>query len=208
MRGKVQRTLARRILIQHPGNLCRKLDCCYALAEASGRTRERRLEPILEVASLYQSLALLDQLTHKIEPTSCGTSRAFMCPGSIVDLAFFVGINSEAFKECPEIRWISIGSLRREVAAIDTGTTIRIAIWDGAVCGGCSFAVIAKNWSPRRSSSISRRYALAAFSLPSGRKYCVPLIGAETFFSSSCRSSLRSTKSISLVFTISRSDCV
>ena len=51
-------------------------------------------------------------------------------------------------------------------------------------------------------------YALAAFSLPSGRKYWVPLIGAETFFSSSCRSSLRSTKSISLVFTISRSDWV
>ncbi len=66
-----------------------------------------------------------------------------MCPGRIVDLAFLVGINSEAFKECPEIRWISIGSLRREVAAIDTGTAIRIAIWDSAVCGGCSFPVIA-----------------------------------------------------------------
>ena len=51
-------------------------------------------------------------------------------------------------------------------------------------------------------------YTEAASWLPSGRKYCVPLMGAETFFSSSCRSSLRSTKSISEVLTISRSDCV
>ena len=43
---------------------------------------------------------------------------------------------------------------------------------------------------------------------PSGRKYCVPLIGSLTFRSSSCKSSLRSTKSMSDVFTISRSEDV
>ena len=51
-------------------------------------------------------------------------------------------------------------------------------------------------------------YALAASWLPRGRKYCVPLIGAETFRKSSCRSSLRSTKSISDVLTISKSEDV
>src|ERR1700745_3285905 len=51
-------------------------------------------------------------------------------------------------------------------------------------------------------------YALAASCPPSGRKYCVPLIGSVTLRSNSCRSSLRSTKSISDVFTISRSDDV
>ena len=58
------------------------------------------------------------------------------------------------------------------------------------------------------SSAQNDRYALAASWLPSGKKYCVPLIGAETFRSSSCKSWLRSTKSISEVFTISRSDDV
>jgi len=53
-----------------------------------------------------------------------------------------------------------------------------------------------------------RGYALAASCPPSGKKYCVPLIGSLTFRRSSCRSSLRSTKSISEVFTISRSDDV
>ena len=51
-------------------------------------------------------------------------------------------------------------------------------------------------------------YAPTASCPPSGRKYCVPLIGSVTFRKSSCRSSLRSTKSISDVFTISRSDDV
>ena len=51
-------------------------------------------------------------------------------------------------------------------------------------------------------------HALAASSAPKGKKYCVPLMGAETFRSNCCRSSLRSTKSISEVFTISRSDDV
>jgi len=50
--------------------------------------------------------------------------------------------------------------------------------------------------------------ALAASSDPNGRKYCVPLMGAETFLSSSCKSSLRSTKSISEVLTMSRSEDV
>ncbi len=54
--------------------------------------------------------------------------------------------------------------------------------------------------------SLLEAYALAASWLPSGRKYCVPLMGAETLRNSSCKSSLRSTKSISEVFTISRSD--
>ena len=53
-----------------------------------------------------------------------------------------------------------------------------------------------------------KAYALAASCLPNGRKYCVPLIGAETFRSNSCKSWLRSTKSISEVFTISKSDDV
>src|SRR5260370_31449001 len=43
---------------------------------------------------------------------------------------------------------------------------------------------------------------------PSGRKYCVPLIGSVTLRNSSCKSSLRSTKSISDVLTISRSGAV
>ena len=51
-------------------------------------------------------------------------------------------------------------------------------------------------------------YAPTASCPPSGRKYCVPLIGSVTLRNSSCRSSLRSTKSISDVFTISRSDDV
>jgi hypothetical protein len=48
----------------------------------------------------------------------------------------------------------------------------------------------------------------AASCPPSGRKYCVPLIGSVTFHSSSCKSSSRSTKSISDVLTINRSDDV
>lgn len=51
-------------------------------------------------------------------------------------------------------------------------------------------------------------YAPTASCPPSGRKYCVPLIGSVTLRRSSCRSSLRSTKSISEVLTISRSDDV
>lgn len=51
-------------------------------------------------------------------------------------------------------------------------------------------------------------YALAASRLPNGRKYCVPLMGAETFRSNSCKSSFRSTKSISEVFTTRRSEDV
>src|SRR5271157_4842461 len=52
-----------------------------------------------------------------------------------------------------------------------------------------------------------RIYALAACSSePSGRKYCVPRIGSLTRRSSACKSSLRSTKSISDVFTISKSE--
>src|SRR5258706_6893469 len=43
---------------------------------------------------------------------------------------------------------------------------------------------------------------------PSGKKYCVPLMGSVTFRNSSCKSSLRSTKSMSDVLTISRSDDV
>src|SRR5712691_10754346 len=58
----------------------------------------------------------------------------------------------------------------------------------------------------RRPTADDRSYALAASWLPKGRKYCVPLIGAETFLRSSCKSSLRSTKSISEVLTISRSE--
>jgi predicted nucleic acid-binding protein len=58
----------------------------------------------------------------------------------------------------------------------------------------------------QRLSAHDGLYALAASCPPSGRKYCVPLIGAETLRSNSCKSSLRSTKSISEVFTISRSD--
>ncbi len=51
-------------------------------------------------------------------------------------------------------------------------------------------------------------YAPTASCPPNGKKYCVPLIGSVTFRNSSCKSSLRSTKSISDVFTISRSDDV
>src|SRR5690242_5442553 len=57
-----------------------------------------------------------------------------------------------------------------------------------------------------RHTKLGRRYALAASSEPRGRKYCVPLMGAEILRRSSWRSSLRSTKSISEVFTMSRSD--
>src|SRR5258708_23053969 len=48
-------------------------------------------------------------------------------------------------------------------------------------------------------------YALAAPLEPRGRKYCVPRIGSLTRLSSSCRSVWRSTKSMSLVLTTSRS---
>ena len=51
-------------------------------------------------------------------------------------------------------------------------------------------------------------YAPTASAPPSGKKYCVPLIGSVTLRSSSCKSSLRSTKSMSEVLTISRSDDV
>jgi hypothetical protein len=51
-------------------------------------------------------------------------------------------------------------------------------------------------------------YAPTASCPPSGRKYCVPLIGSLTLRSNSCKSSLRSTKSMSEVLTISRSDDV
>ncbi len=51
-------------------------------------------------------------------------------------------------------------------------------------------------------------YAPTASCPPSGKKYCVPLIGSVTLRSSSCKSSLRSTKSMSEVFTISRSEDV
>jgi len=48
----------------------------------------------------------------------------------------------------------------------------------------------------------------ACSSGPRGRKYCVPRIGSLTRRSNACKSSLRSTKSISEVFTISRSEDV
>jgi|SRR5271165_4987527 len=49
-------------------------------------------------------------------------------------------------------------------------------------------------------------YLRTSSSAPSGRKYCVPRIGSLTRRSRACRSSLRSTKSISEVLTISKSD--
>jgi AbrB family looped-hinge helix DNA binding protein len=54
----------------------------------------------------------------------------------------------------------------------------------------------------------NRSYAPTASCPPSGKKYCVPLIGSVTLRSNSCKSSLRSTKSMSEVLTISRSDDV
>src|SRR5271167_3303355 len=50
------------------------------------------------------------------------------------------------------------------------------------------------------------RYFLPSSSLPNGRKYCVPRIGSLTRRNRACKSSLRSTKSISEVLTISKSD--
>src|SRR5580704_9941797 len=80
--------------------------------------------------------------------------------------------------------------------------------------------LLVRGWKEHSAKSAARRcrrdeklvtgdYAFAACSSePSGRKYCVPRIGSLTRRSSACKSSLRSTKSISEVFTISRSDDV
>src|SRR5258707_309635 len=71
------------------------------------------------------------------------------------------------------------------------------------------YPIANEEYSQRREVSGSRScHAPTASCPPSGKKYCVPLIGSVTFRSNSCKSSLRSTKSISDVLTISRSDDV
>lgn len=45
-------------------------------------------------------------------------------------------------------------------------------------------------------------------SVPKGKKYCVPLMGSESRLSSICKSLLLFTKSMSVVFTTSKSHAV
>src|SRR5579872_4494038 len=69
--------------------------------------------------------------------------------------------------------------------------------------GGCG------RFQPSQQNRVSPiSYAPTASCPPNGKKYWVPLIGSLTLRNSSCKSSFRSTKSMSDVFTINRSDDV
>ncbi len=139
--------------------------------------------------------------------------------------SFSEWIDSEFGQDGSEIIRKCLPSRHNKIAATGAVATLSPALSDGGIGRDRSFPIEANQLiadtklshyqmivsapaNDQRPTANDGSYALAASWPPRGRKYCVPLIGAETLRNSSCRSSLRSTKSISEVFTIRRSDDV
>jgi hypothetical protein len=94
----------------------------------------------------------------------------------------------------------SAGFAQQNDVNVSFGVTLSPAVREPALCEAVPTCHIMRK--------VTIGYTLAAPVDPSGRKYCVPRIGSLTRRSSSCKSVWRSTKSMSLVFTTSRSDDV
>jgi hypothetical protein len=163
--------------------------------------RHRRIEPVI---NLDDTRLILDADWSLVERHGCSV------PGRVLAPLASIGRKSNYYLELPGISRASQGSSGlanpSHLPQRETRPLRETRPPSSMVPEKARKASLDRHRSASSAWIKMRGYALAASSDPKGRKYCVPLIGSVTFLSNCCRSSFLSTKSISEVFTISRSD--